>query len=52
MALRIGVQGDSRGNFNIFEGDCIGNCFKKEVNYKQVSNSEWLKRWSCLNLQT
>ena len=53
MALRISVQGDSRGNVNNFGGDSIGHCEKKKkVTYKQVCNSEYLKRWNCLNLQT
>ena len=45
------IQSDLRGNVNILGGDSIGDCDKKS-SCKHVFNSEWLPRWSSLNLQT
>lgn len=45
------IQGDSKRKFNIFGGDSIGNNEKRR-SYDCVSNSEWLSRQSCSNLQT
>jgi hypothetical protein len=33
------------------EGDIIGYLKKKKGSYEYVSNSEWLRSWSCFNLQ-
>jgi hypothetical protein len=44
------VQGFSRGKVNILGGDNIGHCEDKS-SYKQVSNSDWLPRETCLYLQ-
>jgi hypothetical protein len=45
------IQGDIGGKVNILGDDTIGHCEKKS-SYEHVSNSEWLRRYSCLNLQT
>jgi hypothetical protein len=43
------IQGDSGGKIATLGGDSISRC-EKRSSYKHVSNSEWLPRWSCLNL--
>jgi len=44
------IQGDSRVRVNILGGDSMGHC--EEISpCEHVSNSEWLPRWSCLNVQ-
>jgi hypothetical protein len=45
------IQGDSGGKLNILGGDSIGHC-EKHSSYEHVSDSKWLPRHSCLNLET
>jgi hypothetical protein len=47
----VGILGDSKGKVNVLEGDSIGHYKGEKVSYGHVSNSEWLPRHSCLNLQ-
>jgi len=44
------IQHNSRGKVNILGGDSDSHC-EKRISYGQVSNSEWLPKQSCLNLQ-
>ena len=44
------MQGDSGGRVSILGGDSIGH-YEKRISYVHVSNSEWLVRYSCWNLQ-
>ena len=44
------IQHNSTGKVNILGGDSNNHCEKRSL-YGQVSNSEWLPRQSCLNLQ-
>ena len=47
----LNVQGDSGGKVNILGGDSIGRCDERS-SYEHVYISEWLHRYSCLNLLT
>ena len=44
------IQSDSGRKANILGGDSIGHCERKSAR-EHVSDSEWLTRYSCLNLQ-
>jgi len=47
---QVQIQSNSVGKITILGGDSISHCEEK-ISYKHVSNSEWLLRYSCLNLQ-
>jgi hypothetical protein len=45
------IQGDSRGNVSVLEGDVIRLCEEKSA-HGHGSNSIWLQKWSWLHLMT
>jgi len=51
LSVRWAIQGDSRGNVNVLEGDIISYCEKRNLHVRVFNSKSW-PRSSCLNNKT